>query len=60
MHGEVISKKKEKISVRNQFNNYICKLESIIEDIVHTRSREHIIQLLQERELIDKPVVKKK
>jgi hypothetical protein len=52
--GEMIARKKEKISMRNQFHNYLCRLETIIEDIVHTRNRRHIISLLTERELIDK------
>lgn len=49
----MIATKKDKISSRNQLHNYLCKLEAVVEDVLHTRNKQHLQQLLVERELID-------
>lgn len=49
----MIAAKKDKISSRNQLHNYLCKLEAVVEDVLHSRSKQHLQQLLVERELID-------
>ena len=35
---DAIARKKEKVNSRNQFNNYVCQVEAIIEDILHAGS----------------------
>ncbi len=49
----MIAAKKDKISSRNQLHNYLCKLEGVVEDTLHARSKQHLHQLLIQRELID-------
>jgi chromosome segregation ATPase len=39
VNSDMIAAKKEKISSRNQLHNYLCKLEAIVDDVVHARSK---------------------